>query len=792
MADEILKIGAEFDVSGIIEGTQKAGTALDDLSSVIARQAAVFQKSGLTEQEAKTQLEALGYTAQEVAIALGQEEAETDNVTSSTVRMGSAMGAARVEMGALTGSTGMMAGGLARIAATSSTLAPILTAAFPAFALIAFIDLISAAIDKFEKWKELGAETVHGIDDLTLSIIRQADSLDLENIKLDNTIAKLENKPVDHLSPALLEIKIKAEELGKAIEDDIVKTEKLLSAGPGIFSELLLGKGDQSAVGKQIQPLERAYQLALLGNDATEQRNVLLQEQQILEKAITDEKAHHSEMIVTETGMVKVGRDADQDALNAYSESLKGIAAQLHELDTLADISAKTPKVAKLETAKDAEEAAKKKRDAAYEDFALLNEQQELAAKGVADDLKNVDAIMDIHRQENEFFAKTMQKDVDEEIKSSQKKVDAEVKYHEQVDKLAETAALKQISTEEAVYSSHQGITLAAQINDISNLERLNDEKLTIQKKALEEQKAILLGGETEQTFAGTASPQQLAQLETINRQIEETQSAHDTKMIELAKKAAAEIKKQGDEQTAAYMKIFNPINRAMDGMVNGILQGTETIGRAFSRMGGNILLTTIDAVAQMSLKWAEHFIIVEVLEKVSVLKRIADFVSGESIKHAAQAAATAAEANTAAGIAAAWAFESVMASLPFPINVATAPEVAATTYAEVLAFGIPKAEQGAEISHDSLLYAHAGEIVAPKPLSAEMHSLAPNIQRFNSTMEAAPAAASGAPSNTMNSTSNFNISALDPASFMDYAHRNQRQFVSLARGMARNGVKAR
>jgi hypothetical protein len=68
--------------------------------------------------------------------------------TGSTRGMTSAMGAARVEMGALEGSTGMMAGGLARVAAQSSALAPIISAAFPLFAVGAFADIIVMAGEK--------------------------------------------------------------------------------------------------------------------------------------------------------------------------------------------------------------------------------------------------------------------------------------------------------------------------------------------------------------------------------------------------------------------------------------------------------------------------------------------------------------------------------------------------------------------------------------------------------------------------------------------------------------------
>jgi len=63
-------------------------------------------------------------------------------------------------------------------------------------------------------------------------------------------------------------------------------------------------------------------------------------------------------------------------------------------------------------------------------------------------------------------------------------------------------------------------------------------------------------------------------------------------------KAAAAETKK-------AWEEAVQPIARAFDGMVSGVLQGTQSIGQATKRAAANMLLTFIEAIAKMAAQWA-------------------------------------------------------------------------------------------------------------------------------------------------------------------------------------------
>ncbi len=179
MPDNVLRVAAEFDVAPIIAGTQKAVASFNELGTAVQIQAARFAESGLAGTDLVSALTNLGYSskdATEAVAALGTAAAITDpqiaalqtqvnQLTGSLERatlaakesssgMGGfrgAMGEARVEAGALTGSTGMMVGGLARIAAQSSTLAPIISELFPLFGAVAFIAILGDVISEFGK-----------------------------------------------------------------------------------------------------------------------------------------------------------------------------------------------------------------------------------------------------------------------------------------------------------------------------------------------------------------------------------------------------------------------------------------------------------------------------------------------------------------------------------------------------------------------------------------------------------------------------------------------------------------
>jgi hypothetical protein len=161
MADP-LRIGVQVDVAPL--------TALAEASAQVANSAEVMGQrllaSGVSAEEAASALTNLGYSAQEVASALGQEAVSADRAGAATSSMASRMGMARVEMGALSGSAGLIESGFARLIASSETLAPVLAAAFTPLALIAFGDVIVQVGEKLYHTFENVVELKSSIEDL--------------------------------------------------------------------------------------------------------------------------------------------------------------------------------------------------------------------------------------------------------------------------------------------------------------------------------------------------------------------------------------------------------------------------------------------------------------------------------------------------------------------------------------------------------------------------------------------------------------------------------------------------
>lgn len=109
MADNVLRVGAEFDVSQIIAGTEKAIIAFDQLGTAAAQQAAKFLQSGMSIADATSALQNLGYKSRESAAAVQQAsaaisamQAAATTTAEATAQISSASTDATTQIAALT------------------------------------------------------------------------------------------------------------------------------------------------------------------------------------------------------------------------------------------------------------------------------------------------------------------------------------------------------------------------------------------------------------------------------------------------------------------------------------------------------------------------------------------------------------------------------------------------------------------------------------------------------------------------------------------------------------------
>jgi len=78
-------------------------------------------------------------------------------------------------------------------------------------------------------------------------------------------------------------------------------------------------------------------------------------------------------------------------------------------------------------------------------------------------------------------------------------------------------------------------------------------------------------------------------------------QEGMDRQVVAADKQAAQQTKQAWDEA-------ISPIGRAFNGMISGVLQGTQTLGQAAARSAGNMAISFVEAIATMMAKAAAFF----------------------------------------------------------------------------------------------------------------------------------------------------------------------------------------
>jgi hypothetical protein len=219
-----------------------------------------------------------------------------------------------------------------------------------------------------------------------------------------------------------------------------------------------------------------------------------------------------------------------------------------------------------------------------------------------------------------------------------------------------------------------------------------------------------------------------------LEEEVRENQKAN-TLMDEEAKKAALatqeawkkawqeivkEQNKANKEMEEAMKKLQKPwdtmaksMQRAMTQTTMGLIEGTMTVQKAFLKLGDGILQIMVNALAKVLAQHIAHAIMVNVIEKSQMAASIAAFLGFQSTKLAAAKTAEVAQGTTDAGLAGAAAYASVMEALPFPVNIAVAPGVAAEAITATMA--LASFAVGTDyVPRTGLALLHEGEAITP------------------------------------------------------------------------------
>ena len=219
MADDsiILKIGA--DASGLVAGMNEA-------SDVVAT-GTVKMSGGLEKVAQSSEVASHGFS----------------EVRQRTLQ-------ARGELAAMEGRSEAVGVALEHMAARSALLGPIIQAAFPVFIVIAFAEAIKTAVEAVDKAKDSVAKEGIEWSRAAGGIHAHSAELEIDNLKLEDEIAKLEGRPTHNaLQIALKEADAAAQRLFDSLSKDIdAERELLKEKGVGIWESLTTGAEETGVI----------------------------------------------------------------------------------------------------------------------------------------------------------------------------------------------------------------------------------------------------------------------------------------------------------------------------------------------------------------------------------------------------------------------------------------------------------------------------------------------------------------------------------------------------------------
>lgn len=718
--DSVLKVGAEFDVSPLIAGTQQAVTAFNNLGTAVQQQAAKFKAAGLSDSETVSVLRNLGYAAKDSAEAVAslgttsegvsaQVAALQEQVAALTLQLeklknqGSggfnnmrvAMGQARIEAGALTGSTGMVLGGFARLAAGSQALAPLIEAAFPVFAAFALADVLKLvvseyhnAIDALAGWD---AEARKDYDD----IIKKNFDLIVSNVETKNQIRDLNQigkEGMEKFAAAskdtaanLQNIGVVAGQLQHILESDRAELERINSLG-NAFKDAFTPQGDRdidriAQLKAEIKSLtglvdelnkkqREMHDVAEPKNEAEEAAEAIRLSRESREAQIEDAKAIATAQQQAQRQSVEQLKAEGKITADQEAALLKGI-----EADALATETKYYENRIALARSEGSAHLAEVERLGGEELAAEINidaKKREIDAKAAEDDRK---AYQELAKGLQEDFLRELEKQAE----------------------LYKQAKIEEAET--AIEAGNEQIEIAR--DNAARLEEIDRSKYELHDENLrtsEAKQIAILNQQYQETVAALTQEadvwRELAKIKVIteeeaSKKLQEIwkqeAKAHEQLVNQITKEQLEAAKKQ-DQSIDQVSKKF-----AADWvqMTNSVLRGQESIGTALVRMAAQMELQMIDkGIAFVVSKTAEYLLQL-LASHVSFIAQLAGIqVAGNAQAAAQTLAAKELQVQILAGQAAAGAFASAMVVVPFPADFAVATAAASEAAAETEAVG--------------------------------------------------------------------------------------------------------
>jgi hypothetical protein len=200
-----------------------------------------------------------------------------------------------------------------------------------------------------------------------------------------------------------------------------------------------------------------------------------------------------------------------------------------------------------------------------------------------------------------------------------------------------------------------------------------------------------------------------------------------DAELLKLDDKYRAETEKAEQKSYLRRAKnidaLFSHVKSAMDQSISGFLKGTESFARAWQNMWSDMVISMVQKLAEMMLKWIEHHITMMVVHATAKEAEVTTEAAVAVQKNAIQAAAHMKEMTRTAERAAVHAYDA-MVNIPV-VGPVLAPIAAGVAFAAVEAFGMMSAAGGQYIvANEQLTMLHKNEMVLPAGLAGRMRDV--------------------------------------------------------------------
>lgn len=705
--DSTLRLNIQVDGVGNVQAGMKA--AADAVNGGARSIAAALIAQGESAQAAESALINLGYSAKEAAAVIAEFAGAANTVVGPTDRAAAsisgldrAMAQASVRIAASEAGLGSLGFALGRVASQSSTLGPILSAAFPVVGIAAFATIIVDLAEKVYKLYQNIVLLKANIDALDKAGMEIADHQARLNYEYEVSVARLsENR--EQFAAARSEYQ-------KAAAD---KPLELLDLRKAIE--------DKNAIKSYSDELRNLSQSALTIKDADSAIGVINRELKSTEGQLTaaknaaqglNERLAEAPEAAFGLSVAQSRADALVTDLTKKIDVLKGAIAEIQSQTGIAANAAKEQDIGiskreardenkEAEALRRAGEAAVKQQEevllAMKAEHALsVGEEVEYWATLAAASIQGSIPYLNAVKREQELFARLNEEVVRAETESGNRLIQAkkavdeafikEILFVSEQEKKAQTEAREAAEAQVHLAESIATKTLEA-ATKIDN-ERLALHEITLRKWLGQEQEALTAWYEAERAALQKA----MVAFEAAGQT--ETQQYRELKNKELEIDQQFSIKSQQIEQQVVNKEVqemqkgIGQISAAFNTGINQWIEGHKKLGAALAQVWDSLVVKAADAVAKI----AENFLIGLVLQQGAQEKQVLM------------------DAKTAA--ANAW------ANAPNPIIGAIE---AATTFAAVVAAYTPSFAEGGIVNANL----HDGEMVLPRHISTFIQSAA-------------------------------------------------------------------